>query len=168
MNTLQPEWKLILIKNIIGDTLTITVNKGFKFTIESDAKYKEFIKYFCISGGKGQFSINDFHSNLDRQIDSYFILSDDKREIISSHISSKSAREGFYPIGTKNWQLFHAQHPELPKDKFHRSGENLKKTKQLYPNIYEATKDFDVTICYGTKPGKATEEMRSGKYDWTR
>lgn len=168
LDTSQHEWKLIFIKRKIGDTLIITVKKGFKFTIESDVKYKEFIKYFCIAGGKGQFSINEFHGNLDRQIDSCFVLSDAKREIISSHISIESAREGFYPIGTKNWQLFHAQHPEIPKDKFHRSEENLKKTKQLYPNIYEATKDLDVTICYGNKPGNKTEEMRLGKYDWTR
>lgn len=53
----------------------------------------------------------------------------------------------------------------LPKDKYHRTNKNLLKTRQLYPAIYLATKDMDITIIYGRIPGEKTEKMKKYKFD---
>lgn len=70
--------------------------------------------------------------------------------------------DGIFPIGITNWEVVHAKNPMLPKDKYHRTNKNLSKTRQLYPALYLATKDMDITIIYGTMPGDKTEKMKKG------
>lgn len=48
-------WKVVFIKRGQGDTLSIPIKKGYRFTIEGNEKYKEFVDYFGIGRGKGQF-----------------------------------------------------------------------------------------------------------------
>ena len=79
------------------------------------------------------------------------------KEIDSDKIDIDS--EGIYPIGLKNWELIHAKNTKLPKDKFHRRPENLAKTKQLYPELYQATKDKDISIIYGREQTKKIEDL---------
>ena len=47
-----------------------------------------------------------------------------------------------------------------PQDK-----QELIKNRQLYPAIYLATKDMDITIIYGRIPGEKTEKMKKCKFD---
>lgn len=52
------------------------------------------------------------------------------------------------------------QNNKLPKDKFHRRPENLVKTKQLYPDLYEAIKDKAISVNYSTEIGDHTEQIK--------
>ncbi|HFI0144961.1 TPA: DUF6037 family protein [Streptococcus suis] len=155
-------WVLSFIKKGLGDTLTLSIQKGFRFTIEGDSEYRRFIAYFGISGGKGKFSIADFVDNFSNQVPTQYNITDDTRETIISYDRLDSRSEGIYPIGIKNWDVIHAKNPNLPKDKYHRTKENLLKTKELYPNIYDIIKDKDITVLYGRKPGTETDDIKKG------
>ena len=66
-------WKMVFIKRGHGDTLSIPIKKGYRFTIEGNEKYKEFVDYFGIGRGKGKFSIKDFVNHLNNRIPSEYI-----------------------------------------------------------------------------------------------
>lgn len=73
-------WKLIFIKRSNGNTLFIPIEKGYRFTIEGNEKYKEFANYFNIGRGKGQFSIKNFVNYLKNKIPLKYSLSDNVRK----------------------------------------------------------------------------------------
>ena len=158
-------WKLVFIKRGHGDTLSIPIKKGYCFTIDGNEKYKEFVDYFDIGRGKGQFSIKDFVNHLNNRIPTEYILSDNVRKTILKYDRIDTDSDGIFPIGITNWEVVHAKNPMLPKDKYHRTNKNLSKTRQLYPTIYLATKNMDITIIYGTMPGDKTEKMKKGQFD---
>ncbi len=158
-------WKVVFIKRGQGDTLSIPIKKGYRFTIEGNEKYKEFVDYFGIGRGKGQFSIKDFVNHLNNKIPSEYILSDGVRKTVLNYDRIDNDSDGIFPIGIKNWEVAHAKNPLLPEDKYHRTNKNLSKTRQLYPAIYSATKDMDITIIYGTMPGEKTEKMKKCHFD---
>lgn len=158
-------WKVVFIKRGQGDTLSIPIKKGYRFTIEGNEKYKEFVDYFGIGRGKGQFSIKDFVNYLNNKIPSEYILSDSVRKTVLNYDRIDNDSDGIFPIGIKNWEVVHAKNPLLPEDKYHRTNKNLSKTRQLYPAIYSATKDMDITIIYGTMPGEKTEKMKKCHFD---
>lgn len=157
-------WKLIFIKRIHGEVMEIPIKKGYQFVIDGDEKYREFRVYFEIGGGKGVFSIKDFINNLSRQIPAEYQLNDHKRRVTLRYDKLDNESDGIYPIGVTNWEVVHAKNTELPKDKYHRTSNNLMKTKELYPKIYEATKNLDLTIIYGENPGVKTELIKVGKW----
>lgn len=166
LDTTGTEWRLIFIKDVIGDVLSVPILRGYVFAIIGDDAYWEFVRYFNINGTRGNFHIGDFIDNLITQIPSNYVLNDNRRETVNTYTNYDRNEPGIYPIGTINWQLQHVKHPEWPKDKYHRSDDNLRKTKQLYPNIYEATKDLDITIRYGQNSGQNTPNMVANHYDW--
>ncbi|HEM3555346.1 DUF6037 family protein [Streptococcus suis] len=157
-------WVLSFIKKGLGDTLTLSIQKGFRFTIEGDSEYRSFIAYFGISGGKGKFSIADFVDNFSNQVPTQYIITDNTRQTIISYDRLDSGSDGIYPIGIKNWDVIHAKNPNLPRDKYHRTKENLLKTKELYPNIYDIIKDKDITVLYGKKLGTETTCIINGNF----
>ena len=158
-------WKLIFIKRGYGDTLSIPIKKGYRFTIEGNKKYKEFVDYFGIGREKGQFSIKDFVNQLYNKIPPEYILEDSARKVILKYDKIDTDSDGIFPIGITNWEVVHAKNPSLPKDKYHRRDKNLSKTRQLYPAIYLATKDMDITIIYGSVPGEKTENIKKCQLD---
>ena len=158
-------WKLVFIKRGYGEILSIPIKKGYRFTIEGNEKYKEFADYFDIGRGKGQFSIKNFVNHLKNKIPFEYSISDKSRRVILKHDRIDTDSDGIFPIGIKNWEIVHAKNPMLQKDKYHRTNKNLSKTRQLYPAIYSATKDMDITIIYGTKPGDKTEKMKMCIFD---
>lgn len=158
-------WKLVFIKRGCGDTLSIPIKKGYRFTIEGNEKYKEFVDYFVIGRGKGQFSIKDFVNHLNNKIPPEYSLSDSVRRTVLRYDRIDTDSDGVFPIGIINWEVVHAKNPMLQKDKYHRTNKNLSKTRQLYPAIYSATKDMDITIIYGTMPGEKTEKMKKYQFD---
>lgn len=157
-------WVLIFIKHGLGETLTLRVQKGFRFTIEGDSEFGKFAAYFGIRRGKGDFSIADFVNHFSSQIPTDYIIDDSKRQIVIKYDRLDSTSDGIYPIGVTNWEVVHAQNPNLPKDKYHRTAENLMKTKELYPSIYNLIKDKDITIKYGKNPGAETSGIKSGEF----
>ena len=158
-------WKLVFIKRGNGVILSIPIKKGYCFTIEGNEKYKEFVDYFDIGRGKGKFSIKDFMNHLNNKMPFEYSLSDNRRRTILKYDRIDADSDGIFPIGIKNWEIVHAKNPMLAKDKYHRTIKNLSKTRQLYPAIYLATKDMDITIIYGRIPGERTEKMKKCKFD---
>lgn len=159
----REEWEIVFIKRVLGDTLKFPVKKGYLISIEGNDAYYKFRKYFGISGKKGEFSIKDFMINLNNQIPAEYIISDIQRKTVLRYDKLDTDSDGIYPIGITNWEVVHARNSSLPKERYHRSSRNLIKTKQLYPNIYKATKDMDITIIYGTEPNEKTEKYKKGK-----
>ncbi|KJD43877.1 DUF6037 family protein [Paenibacillus terrae] len=159
-------WSLTFIKRVRGNVLCIPIQKGYRFAIIGDKEYNAFIEYFGIGSGKGQFSIKEFVDYLDKQIPAEYRLSDNKRKVILKYNKLDNDSDGIYPVGVKNWGVIHARNPELPEDKYHRTAKNLLKTKELYPDIYNAIKDIDITIIYGKHPGENTETIKAGKMDY--
>lgn len=159
------QWNLLFIKHGTGETLSIPLNKGYLFTIEGNEKYSEFIMYFGIESGKDKFSIKEFVSNLNIQVPKEYEISDSRRKIIIGYDRLDSDSDGIYPIGVTNWEVAHAKNPSLPKDKYHRTSKNLLKTKELYPDIYIATKEMDITIIYGVNPGDKTTELKKCRFE---
>lgn len=153
-------WEIIFMKVGIGKTLTIPIKLGYKFTIDTSKKYQEFISFFNIKNGKGKFSIKSFKDYFNENIPDEYKLSDNAREKIIKYNRIDTGSEGIYPISLKNWELIHAKNNKLPKDKFHRRPENLAKTKQLYPDLYEAIKDKDISVKYSTEIGGQTEQIK--------
>lgn len=153
-------WEIIFMKVSIGKTLTIPIKLGYKFTIDTSKKYQEFISFFNIKNGKGKFSIKSFKDYFNENIPDEYELSDNTRKKIIKYDRIDTGSEGIYPISLKNWELIHAKNNKLPKDKFHRRPENLAKTKQLYPDLYEAIKDKDISVNYSTEIGGQTEQIK--------
>lgn len=158
------QWNLLFIKRGTGETLSIPLNKGYLFTIEGNKKYNEFIRYFGIGSGKGQFSIKEFVSRLNTQVPKEYKISDSRRKVIISYDKLDSDSDGIYPIGVINWEAAHAKNSSLPRDKYHRTSKNLLKTKELYPAIYQATKDMDITVIYGAISGDKTKELKECRF----
>ena len=158
-------WKLVFIKRNCGDILSITIKRGYYFTIEGNEKYKEFVDYFEIKRGKGAFSIKEFMDYLENIIPLKYILSDDLRRIIMKYDKIDSDNDGIFPVGIINWEVVHAKNPKLPNGAYHRTNKNLSKTRQLYPAIYLATKDMDITIKYGELPGGKTKKIKECQFD---
>lgn len=161
LDTRVPPWNLIFIKRNGHDTLTLFV-EGYCFIISGDRKYQEFIEYFNISGDKGAFSIADFSNSFSNTVPVNYVLNNKKREKIIRYDIIDNKSEGIYPIGLKNWELIHASNPELPSDKYHRSPENLMKTRELYPKIYAVIRDMDITVMYGKVPNENTSSLEEG------
>ena len=155
------QWYLVFIKRDFGNTLKIPINKGYKFTIIGNEKYREFINYFNIQGGKGHFSIKEFKENLESVIPNQYIVTDNTRKQVIKYDRIDDDSEGIYPVGIKNCEEIHAKNPELPKEKYHRTNKNLEKTRELYPKIYDVTKDKDITIIYRREPSERTKSILS-------
>ena len=153
-------WEIIFMKVGIGKTLTIPIKLGYKFTIDTSKKYQEFISFFNIKNSKGKFSIKSFKDYFNENIPDEYKLSDNTRKKIIKYDRIDMDSEVIYPISLTNWELIHAKNNKLPKDKFHRSSKNLAKTKQLYPDLYEAIKDKDISVNYSTEIGEHTEQIK--------
>lgn len=157
-------WKLIFIKRIDGNVLEIQIQRGYRFTIEGNMAYNQFREYFGIGSGKGEFSIKDFVRHLSEQVPLEYRISNEKRKTILRYDKLDNESDGIYPIGLTNWEVVHAKNPKLPNDKYHRTAKNLAKTKELYPEIYGATKNLDITIIYGVEPSEKTDDIKSKRW----
>lgn len=111
---------------------------------------------------RGAFSIADFSNSFSNTVPVNYVLNNKKREKIIRYDIIDNKSEGIYPIGLKNWELIHASNLELPSDKYHRSPENLMKTRELYPKIYAVIRDMDITVMYGKVPNENTSFLEEG------
>ena len=149
------QWYQVFIKRHFGSILKTglktPIARGYKFTIKGNEKYREFIDYFNIQSGKGNFSIKEFKENLERVVPHKYIVTDNARKQVIRY-DKIDDNKGIYSVGIKNWEEIHVKNPESPKEKYHRTNKTLEKTRELYPKIYEITKDMDITIIYGKEP----------------
>lgn len=105
-------------------------------------------------------------NHLNNKIPSEYIFSDRVWKTVLNYDRIDNDSDGIFPIGITNWEVDHAKNPLQPEDKYHRTNKNLSKTRQLYPAIYSATKDMDITIIYRTMTGEKTEKMKKCHFDW--
>lgn len=112
-----------------GDTLSIPIKKEYRFTIEGNEKYKQFVDYFGIGRGKGQFSIKNFVNHLNNNIPFDYILSDSVRKTVLKYDRIDTDSDEIFSIGITNWEVVHAKNPMLPKDKYYRTNKNLSKIR---------------------------------------
>lgn len=158
-------WDLVFMRHGQGNIFKVPVKKGFRFAIEGDEMYLHFRDYFEIGGGKGKFSMNDFLERLKRRIPPEYILDDESGKVILRYDPIDKQSNGIYPTGVVNWAVVHAKKPQMDPDKFHRTKENLMKTKQFHPALYQATKDMDLTIRYSEELGVKTKDLKNGKWN---
>lgn len=161
----RTDWKLLFMKKGGGDILEIPIEIGYIFTIDGNEAYRRFINYFGISGIKGEFKINEFIARFKKAVPDKYILDDFKRDAILSYDKIDGKSDGKYPIKVINWEAVHAKNQTLDDKKYHRSPENLEKTRELYPELYLKTKDMDLTIVYGLQPGAKTSDIKKGIID---
>lgn len=162
------EWGLYFIKhgNGNGETLEIPIAVGYKFEIRSYEKYLEFRKYFEISGVTGTFHFEDFIPHINNNIPNEYVLNDNKRVQILKYNKLDRNSAGIYPVGVINWEEVHLKNPNMDPSKYHRTEENLRKTRELYPSIYSIIRDKDISIRYGEKKEEKTENIILGICDW--
>ena len=104
--------------------------------------------------GNGYFSIlKKFIKHFDMQIPQTYTLDDKKRKSILKYDKIDES-DGIYPIGTLNWKEINIKKLILGKKSKNRDPKNLDKTKNLYPRIYEATKDMNISIRYSSNKKK--------------
>ena len=155
-------WKLVFMKKGYGEVLEIPVEIGYVFSIQGNDAYKKFINYFRVSGKKGAFKMGEFIGHFKKCVPDRYVLDDSKRGTILTYDKIDRKSDGKYPIKVINWEVVHAQNPELDEEKYHRSPENLEKTRELYPDLYLATRDMDITIVYGVQPEERTNALQKG------
>ncbi len=158
-------WKLVFMKKGYGDVLEIPIEIGYLFTIRGNEAYKKFINYFGVSGKKGEFKMGEFIAHFKKFVPDKYVLDDSRRDTILSYDKIDGKSDGKYPIRVINWEVVHAKNPTLDDEKYHRSPENLEKTRELYPELYSKTKDMDLTIVYGLQPEEKTSELKKGIID---
>lgn len=157
-------WELFFMRHGQGNVFKAPIKKGYRFSIEGDEMYHRFREYFEIGGGKGVFSMNEFLECLKRRIPAAYVLDDESGKVILRYDPIDKQSNGIYPTGVINWAVVHAKKPQMDPTKFHRTNENLMKTKQLHPALYQATKDMDLTIRYSEEPGVKTKDLKGGKW----
>lgn len=158
----RKEWRLVFMKKGHGDVLEIPVKRGYMFTVQGNEMYQKFINYFKVSGKRGEFKMGEFIAHFRKCVPDVYILDDSKRETILTYDKIDKKSDGKYPIRVINWEAVHAKNPKLDDEKYHRSPENLEKTRELYPELYLKTKDMDLTIVYGEYPAEKTGELKKG------
>ena len=165
-DTTTDEWRLVFIQHQVGNVLELPIARGYKIEIRSFEKYSELRHYFNICGNSGSFKLSDFLSHFNNKIPTEYLLDDNKRKTIISYNKMDNCSSGIYPIGTINWAVVHAKNPQMDPNKHHRSEDNLRKTRELYPNIYNQIKTMDISIKYGDIPNERTESIKDCSYDW--
>lgn len=166
-NTKTSPWRLVFMKNGVGDVLTIDINNGYKFTIDSYDKYNKFRAYFEIGGTAGTFKITDFFNKLNDDIPSEYVLTRRNRQVIyEAGNYSKRGEDGIYPAYFMNWPEIHAKNPKLDPKKHHATKINHDKTKQLFPELYEEIKGLDISVVYKNAQTEKTKKFQD-KYKIT-
>ncbi|QYA41193.1 hypothetical protein KYI09_11100 (plasmid) [Macrococcoides caseolyticum] len=146
-------FELIFIRKSDAQVMKIDIKKGFTLDIQN--KFSEFYKFFNIRYGKGNFSLISFldylSSKIPKNVD---ILSNDERRLIYNSIEIEDSKKIYY-LSLTNWDKVNLG---KVKKVGTRSAKNLAKTQLLFPHIYEAVKDKDISINYSSKPtGKKFE-----------
>lgn len=151
-------WMLVFLKETDPKRIYIPIEKGYRLSIKGNEQYGRFKEFFKISSKKGEFKISEFVARLKEQIpDNYTVTSETRR----AYLKYIDDEEGEYPVSVKDWGKYHIRNPKAPNDKYHRTDENLLKTRNCYPEIYRVIKDKDISIVYGKTPDKSIKEIIS-------
>lgn len=142
-------YSLTFIKNGFGEILDLPIIPSYNLQI-TNSNFEKFWNFFNLGfKKKGEFSIKDFFIHLSNHIPTTATpYTYQARQTIALKYPVEES-EKIYISGTKNWEKARALNPLLKKE---RSEKNLEKTKLLYPEVYNLTRDYDISICYSPVP----------------
>lgn len=140
-------FSLSFFKQITGDSLKIPILPSYLVNtyIEDRELFTDFWNFFQLQAKDGGFTMESFFERLNKSIPSKFEINKNlNRPLISKKYVTED-KERPYFLGFINWQTLRAKNPEVRGS---RSETNLEKTKILYPQIYQAIKDYDISVRY--------------------
>lgn len=140
-------FSLTFFKPISGESLKMPILPGYLVStfIEDRDLYTYFWTFFQLEARNGGFTMQSFFERLNQSIPSTFEINKNlDRPLISRKYDTEDKERPFF-LGFINWQMLRAKNPEA---KGSRSETNLEKTKLLYPQIYKAIKDYDISVRY--------------------
>ncbi|MCJ1989095.1 DUF6037 family protein [Lactococcus carnosus] len=140
-------FSITFLKKLSGEDLELPVRKGYIMDsyIENQELYFKFWRYFNLKASSGDFSMTSFYQSLNQYIPKTFNIRQNYNRALLVKQYNVEKKDRPYFLGFKNWKVIKAKNPET---KGTRSEENLDKTKLLYPLIYEATKNHDISVRY--------------------
>jgi hypothetical protein len=140
-------FSITFFKIITGESLKLPVHRGYMMDtyIENKELYFKFWKYFDLKAKNGEFSMNSFYERLNQSVPQKFSMKKNYNRPVLAEKYDTEKKDRPYFLGFKNWKIIKAKNPNA---KGTRSAENLNKTKRLYPLIYEATKNYDISVRY--------------------
>lgn len=140
-------FSLTFFKPISGETLLIPILPGYLVNtfIEDHNLYTYFWNFFQLEVKNGGFTMQSFFEHLNQAIPPKFNINKNLNRPLISRKYDTEDKERPYFLGFINWQMLRAKNPEV---KGSRSETNLEKTKLLYPQIYQAIKDYDISVRY--------------------
>ncbi|MFC6118390.1 DUF6037 family protein [Macrococcoides bohemicum] len=140
-------FEIIFIRKYDACVLKIDVKKGFILNIEN--KFSEIYKFFNIKYGKGNFSLISLLEHLSKKLPNEVkILSDNERKQVYNFVNIEESEKIYY-LSFTNWDKVNKG---KSKPVGSRTTKNLAKTQLLFPDIYESTKDKNISINYSHVP----------------
>lgn len=140
-------FSLTFFKTISGESLKLPVLPGYRLNtyIEDPDFYRYFWNFFQLNKRDGGFTMSSFFENLNRKIPQHFSIENNLDRPLLAKQYDTEEKDRPYFLGFINWQILRAKNPKV---KGSRSDVNLKKTEILYPQIYKATKNYDISVRY--------------------
>ncbi|EII4617385.1 hypothetical protein LHM76_002736 [Listeria monocytogenes] len=148
-------FSLTFMKKAIGTTLKLSIVPKFDLQVRG-TNYLPFLEFFKIQKGNSQMAVNNFSEYLERHIPNNANFPTTENKKILAKLYDVEDADKIYYDSYKNWDKARAKNPGL---KMGRTTKNLMKTKLLYPQIFEAIKDYDISINYSTIPRNNEKEL---------
>lgn len=139
-------FRLLLIKKGTQLTLSLNVKYGFILDIflssENFERLKEILEIPKMPKGEFSFKTSKFFKEFNEKIPSTlpeYTQSPELKQILARHYNSQEEEKKIYVLGMIDWTT---------KTKGSYTKENREKTRILYPEIYQAIKDKNISIKY--------------------
>lgn len=140
-------FEIFFIRKYDAQVLKLNVKKGFILDVENI--FSEIYKFFNIKYGKGNFSLISFLNHLSEKLPKKVkILSDIERKQVYSVVNIEDSKKIYY-LSLTDWDKVNKGKSKTVGS---RTAKNLAKTQLLFPDIYESTKDKNISINYSDKP----------------
>lgn len=140
-------FSITFFKKFSAENISLPIAPGYN--IATYIKPKElFIKFWTFWGFKnreGSSYMRNFFKTFEASIPSTFSPQKNiERKIIIKKYNLEEDDKPYFQDFI-NWSVHNAKYPEKP---CHRNPNNLEKTRLLYPQIYEAIKEYDISVRY--------------------
>lgn len=140
-------FSITFFKKITAENISLPILPGYNIStyIKPRELFIDFWSFFGFEKGNGTSHMTNFFKTFEATIPTTFSPKKNiKREVIVKKYNLEE-RDKPYFQGFVNWSIHNAKYPDKPR---HRNPENLEKTKLLYPEIYEAIKEHDISVRY--------------------
>lgn len=139
-------FQLLLIKRGTQLTLSFNIKRGFILDAflspEDYERLKEILEIPKTPKGENPFQPSEFFKELNEKIPSTLLeytQSSEVKRILARHYNPQEEENKIYVLGMIDWTT---------KTKGSYTKENREKTRILYPEIYQAIKDKNISIKY--------------------